>query len=159
MKYGNACCAMEYAKRNKIDEWIQLFLRNDGKNIAPADGLLLEKRYYLGPVRVDISEFGIEAGAPSYLTEENDIAWFLHIVDRMKEVYRDWDMPPMIVNYADGKFEISDGRHRNEALRQMNIKQAPVIFWTTSEEDHQYIIECYSPIKTSIVSQVISPDL
>lgn len=103
---------------------------------------LLEPRYYVGPIITDISAFGIEEGAPSYLkTEANDIAWFFHVVDRMKEVIGDWDMPPLIVQYEAGQYEICDGRHRNEALHQMNIKHAPVIFWTSVEEDHRFIIE------------------
>ncbi|GIN86800.1 hypothetical protein J6TS2_31860 [Heyndrickxia sporothermodurans] len=132
---------MEYAQRGAIEEWIQFFLRNDenNPNIVLADGLLREKRYYIGPIITDISEFGIEEGAPSYLTEANDIAWFFHVVDKMKKAYDEWDMPPLIVNYSNGKYEINDGRHRNEALRQMKIKHAPVIFWTSSEEDHRYI--------------------
>jgi hypothetical protein len=141
MIYGSTKCAMEYSQRGAIDEWIQLFLRNDGDNIALADGLLLEKRYYIGPIMTDISEFGIEEGAPSYLTEANDIAWFFHVVDNMKKTRGDWDIPPLIVNYFNGKYEINDGRHRNEALRQMKIKHAPVIFWTSSEEDHRHIME------------------
>jgi hypothetical protein len=141
MKYGSTKYAMEYAKRGAIDEWIQCFLRNDGKNIALADGLLREKRYYIGPIITDISEFGVEEGAPSYLTEANDITWFFHVVDKMKEAYIEWDMPPLIVNYSNGKYEINDGRHRNEALRQMKIKRAPVIFWTSSENDHRYIMD------------------
>ncbi|GGG12190.1 hypothetical protein GCM10010912_65770 [Paenibacillus albidus] len=141
MVYGSTKYALEYAQRGAIDEWIQLFLRNDGKNNAFADGLLLEKRYYIGPIMTDISEFGIEEGAPSYLTEAKDIAWFFHVVDNMKKAYGDWDVPPLIVNYSNRKYEINDGRHRNEALRQMKVKHAPVIFWTSSEEDHQYIME------------------
>ncbi|RXZ83762.1 hypothetical protein EBB07_05095 [Paenibacillaceae bacterium] len=139
MRYGSTKCALEYAQRGAIEEWIQLFLRNDGKNTALADGLLLEKRYYVGPIMTDISEFGIEEGAPSYLTEANDIAWFFHVVDNMKNAYSDWDFPPLIVNYCNGTYEINDGRHRNEALRQMHIKHAPVIFWTSAKEEHRYI--------------------
>ncbi|MBB3131368.1 hypothetical protein FHS19_006088 [Paenibacillus rhizosphaerae] len=60
MIYGSTQCAIEYAQRDAIDEWIQLFLRNDGDNVALADGLLEKKRYYIGPVVADISEFGIE---------------------------------------------------------------------------------------------------
>lgn len=141
MIYGSTKLALEYAERDAIDEWIQLFLRNDGDNLALADGLLLEQRYYVGPIITDITAFGIEEGAPSYLTDGNDIAWYFHVVDKMKEVFGDWDMPPLIVQYFEGEYEINDGRHRNEALRQMNIKHVPVIFWTSSEEDHRYIIE------------------
>ncbi|MNO19722.1 hypothetical protein D3C76_94590 [compost metagenome] len=76
-----------------------------------------------------------------YLTEAKEIAKFFHVVDNMKKAYGDWDVPPLIVNYSDGKNEINDGRHRNEALRQMKVTHAPVIFWTNFEEDHRYIME------------------
>lgn len=141
MIYGTTGCAMEYARQGAIDEWLQLFLRNDGRNVALADGLLREPRVYTGPVKVDITRLGIEEGAPSYLTTVAEIADFYAIVDKMTAGYSGWDMPPLIVNYADGHFEINDGRHRNVALHQMNITHAPVIFWTSSEEDHVYIAE------------------
>ncbi len=136
MIFGTMEKAMEYADQGKVEEWLQLFLRNDGKNILFADGLLLEPRYYVGPVKTDIRIFNIEEGAPSYLTQENDIEWFFTIVDRIKSIYNHWDMPPLIVNYANGIYEVNDGRHRYEALRQMNITKAYVIFWTSSEEDY-----------------------
>lgn len=141
MKYGSTTCALEYAGRGAIEEWVQLFLRNDGENLEFAEGLLLEKRYYSGPVLTDITLFGIEEGAPSYLKEADEIDWFFEVVERMKSIWADWDFPPLIVNYAFGRFEINDGRHRNIALHQMNITQAPVIFWVSSEEDHRYITE------------------
>lgn len=144
MTYGTTGCAIEYARRGAIEEWLQLFLRNDGGNVVFADGLLLEPRTYTGPVRMDITKFGIEDGAPSYLTRADEIAGFYDIVEQMKECYSGWDMPPLIVNYADGRFEINDGRHRNVALHQMNITYAPVICWTSSEEDQRYISEYLS---------------
>ncbi|MEK3757442.1 MULTISPECIES: hypothetical protein [unclassified Paenibacillus] len=144
MIYGTAGCAMEYARRGAIHEWLQFFLRNDGKNVVLADGLLLEPRVYTGPVAVDITRFGIEEGAPSYLTELDEKARFFSIVETMTAYYSKWDMPPLIVNYADGKFAINDGRHRNVALRRMNITHAPVVFWTSSEADQRYISEYLS---------------
>lgn len=141
MKYGSTSCALEYAGRGAIEEWIQLFLRNDGENLGLADGLLLEKRLYTGPVLTDITVFGIEQGAPSYLKEADEIDRFFQVVERMKSILPGWDFPPLIVNYDFGKFEINDGRHRNITLHQMKIKRAPVIFWTTSEEDHRYVTE------------------
>lgn len=127
---------MEYANQHKVEEWLQLFLRNDGKNCELADGLLLEERYYLGPVKTDITKFNVEEGAPSYLTQENDIKWFFSIVDKMKSIYNNWDMPPLIVNFTNGRYEVNDGRHRHEALRQMNVNNAYVIFWTSSKDDY-----------------------
>ncbi|WP_156123816.1 hypothetical protein [Paenibacillus sp. FSL R7-0273] len=141
MNYGSTACALEYAGRGAISEWVQLFLRNDGKNVVFADGLLLEPRYYAGPVQTDISLFGIEEGAPSYVKGADEIEYFFQVVEGMKRIWADWDFPPLIVNYCGGRFEINDGRHRNVALHQMGIKLAPDIFWTSSEEDRDYILE------------------
>lgn len=51
MIYGTLQVAMEYTNRGYIEEWLQLFLRGDGKNVAMADGLLLEPRQYWGQWR------------------------------------------------------------------------------------------------------------
>ena len=47
-KYGVLEIAADYCNKGKLEEWIQLFLRNDGHNIALAEGLLKEKRFYTG---------------------------------------------------------------------------------------------------------------
>ncbi|WP_405111334.1 hypothetical protein MHH28_02515 [Paenibacillus sp. FSL K6-1217] len=126
-------------------------MRNDGGNVVFADGLLLEPRTYTGPVRMDITKFGIEEGAPTYLTRADEIAGFYDIVEQMTECYSGWDMPSLIVNYADGKFEINDECHNNVALHQMNITYATVIFWTSSEADQRYVLECLSEERTENV--------
>lgn len=141
MIYGTASCAMEYARRGEIEKWVQLFLRNDGKNVALADGLLLEPRVYTGPVIMDIQKFGIEEGAPSYLTEADEITRFYSVVETMIRHYSGWDMPPIIVNVVDGRFVINDGRHRNVAMRRMNIPYAPVVFWTSTPLDQRYLLD------------------
>ena len=49
-KYGVLEIAADYCNKGKLEEWIQLFLRNDGHNIALAEGLLKEKRFYTGKI-------------------------------------------------------------------------------------------------------------
>ncbi len=137
MRYGTLEIARGYAKKDMQHEWLQLFLRNDGKNLAFADGLLLKKRYYIGPVKINLDMLQLKAGAPEYLTRENDITYFFEIVDRMKAAFEEaWDVPPLIVNYAKGKYEVNDGRHRYEMYQQLDIKEAEVLFWITDEEDY-----------------------
>ena len=41
MNYGTLTLARQYNDAGQIKEWLKLFLRNDGKNIALAEGLLL----------------------------------------------------------------------------------------------------------------------
>jgi hypothetical protein len=139
---GTLSCAMKYSSEGKIDEWLQKFLNGEGKNKALASGLLHEKRYYLGPVTMSMELFDIPEGAPYYLTRDNDKEWFFQVADAMaKSIKNGWDMPPLIVNYNNGKYEPTDGRHRYEALRKMGAQGVYAIIWTSSEEDYKELLK------------------
>jgi len=140
-KIGTLSCAMKYGKEGKIDAWLQKFLHSTGANLALASGLLHEKRYYLGPVKMSMQLFDIPPGAPDYLTSDNDIAWFFQVADRMVQSTKDgWDMPPLIVNYANGVYEITDGRHRYESFRKLKADEVPAVIWTSSEKDYMHLL-------------------
>ena len=136
-KYGILEISKEYLDKNQLEEWIQLFLRNDGHNVALADGLLKEERCYTGIVDFDLNLLGnIQAGAPEYLIQKNDIEYFFAIVNEMNEALGSWNPPPLIIEYrVDGSFYVCDGRHRLEMYRQKNVKTVPAIVWTTGEEN------------------------
>lgn len=141
MKYGTLTQAKWYHDKGKIEEWLQLFLRNDGKNIALADGLLLEKREYLGLVKLDMSYLkDVEQGAPEYLNRENDIAYFFWIVEKMRNNYKGWDVPPLIVEFRNNRFFVNDGRHRLEMYRQLGVEAVDVVLWTTGEENRKKLL-------------------
>ena len=86
MIYGTLSLAKQYDQEGNIDQWMQDFLRADGKNLALADGLLLEERHYFGLREIPISLLSdVKSGTPEYLHAENDIQYFFYVVDRMKE--------------------------------------------------------------------------
>lgn len=136
-KYGTLEISKEYLDKNQLEDWIQFFLRNDGHNVALADGLLKEERCYTGIVDFDLNLLeNIKAGAPEYLIRENDIEYFFAIVNEMNEALGSWNPPPLIIEYrVDGSFHVCDGRHRLEMYRQKNVKTVPAIVWTTGEEN------------------------
>ena len=136
-KYGTLEISKEYLDKNHLEDWIQLFLRNDGHNVALADGLLKEERCYTGIVDFDLNLLeNIKAGAPEYLIRENDIEYFFAIVNEMNEALGSWNPPPLIIEYrVDGSFHVCDGRHRLEMYRQKNVKTVPAIVWTTGKEN------------------------
>ena len=136
-KYGTLEISKEYLDKNQLEDWIQLFLRNDGHNVALADGLLKEERCYTGIVDFDLNLLeNIKAGAPEYLIRENDIEYFFAIVNEMNEALGSWNPPPLIIEYrVDGSFHVCDGRHRLEMYRQKNVKTLPAIVWTTGKEN------------------------
>ena len=141
MTYGSLTLAKQYDKEGKIDQWMQDFLRADGKNLALADGLLLEERHYFGLREIPIALLSdVKDGAPEYLHAENDIQYFFHVVDRMKESLAEgWDAPPLIVEYVYGKFQVDDGRHRLETYRQLGVECVWAAVWTTGEENRKTV--------------------
>ncbi len=141
MTYGSLTLAKQYNNEGKIDQWMQDFLRADGKNLALADGLLLEERHYFGLCEIPISLLSdVKSGAPEYLHAENDIQYFFYVVDRMKESLADgWDAPPLIVEYVYGKFQVDDGRHRLETYRQLGVERVWAAVWTTGEENKKTV--------------------
>ena len=141
MIYGTLTLAKQYDKDGKINEWMQDFLREDGKNLALADGLLLEERHYFGLCEIPIALFSdVKSGAPEYLHAENDIEYFFHVVEQMKESLADgWDAPPLIVEYVYGKFQVDDGRHRLETYRQLGVERVWAAVWTTGEENKKTV--------------------
>ncbi len=142
MIYGTLTKAKEYAETGKIDEWLQLFLRADGKNIVLADGLLLEKRYYIGVKEIPIQLLSeVKSGTPEYLHDADSIEYFFYIVDKMKEDFENWDVPPLIVEYVDGRFRVNDGRHRLEMYRQLKAEYVPAVLWATGEENYKQLLE------------------
>ena len=54
------------------------------------------------------------------------------------------DLPPLIVNYYQGEFELNDGNHRHEAYSRLGIDEYYVIVWITEKEDYANFIEKYS---------------
>ena len=141
MIYGTLSLAKQYDNEGRIDAWMQDFLRADGKNLALADGLLLEERHYFGLREIPISLLAdVKSGAPEYLHAENDIQYFFDVVDRMKESLAEgWDAPPLIVEYVYGKFQVNDGRHRLELYRQMGAERVWAAVWTTGEKNRKTV--------------------
>lgn len=147
-KYGTLTIAKEYQEKNKIEEWLQLFLRNDGDNRALADGLLLEPRYYIGLRYIPIELLShIREGAPEYLEDPDDIEYFFYVVDKMKESYGKWDTPPLIIEYREGTLWVNDGRHRLIMYRDLEIGLIPAVLWTTGEVDRNHLEKLLAQVK------------
>ena len=53
-------------------------------------------------------------------------------------------MPPLIVHYVDGGFELNDGNHRYEAYSRLGIEEYYVIVWITEKYEYDDFIKKYS---------------
>lgn len=137
--------AREYAACGCIEEWIHCFLRAEGNNIPFSDGLKLEKRRYIGPVSLPLRLLQRCCGPEEGLKYIVDEAAFEQRVESIRQrLQNGWDMPPLIVNFADGALELTDGNHRYEAAVRTGMEQCDVIIWTTGTTDHRQFVELYN---------------
>ncbi|WBW95567.1 ParB N-terminal domain-containing protein [Oceanirhabdus sp. W0125-5] len=129
--------AIEFYKKGDIEEWVHLFLNSVGNNKPFSEGLKLQKRYWIGPILIDIDKLtrccGPEPEMQYYNSPES---WDKHI-EKFQDLIRDgWDMPPLIAENKEGKLIVNDGNHRIEALKRENIKKCWAIIWDSDSEEN-----------------------
>lgn len=137
--------AIGYARNGKLEEWIHTYLQTDGHNKEFSDGLKLFDRYFLGPVKMPLSLFKRCCGP------ETDMKWVIpaepfekKVSELQKVIYENADMPPLIVHYVDGEFELNDGNHRLEAYARLGVEEYYVIVWITEKEEYTEFMEKYA---------------
>ena len=136
--FGTFSCAKKYVQQNRLEEWVQLFLRGDGKNIKLANGLKDNNFKYVNLVTIHLNDLDVTEEVPEYITDHNDKEWFNYEINEMiQKIMKGWDMPPLIVHFHKAIFHPLDGRHRNVALRKLGITQAPAVIVVNTEEDYQ----------------------
>ena len=137
LKYSaTLASAMEYGKAEKMDAWVHLYLNEEGRNIPFSDGLKLFDRYFVSPAEFPISLFHRCAGPEEDMKYRIDKGWWEYKISELtKAVQAGTEMPPMIVHYVDGEFELNDGNHRHKVYEDLGIETAWVILWITEEEE------------------------
>ena len=145
LKYSATLSAAKaYAEAGKLDAWIHLYLNEEGRNIPFSDGLKLFDRYYFSPALFPVRLFRRCAGPEPEMKYRIDPDWWEHKVKELeKAVQADPDMPPLIVHYVDGEFELNDGNHRHKAYENLGIEKAWVIIWITEESERDDFMEKY----------------
>ena len=152
LKYSAALSsAKAYAEAGKLDAWIHLYLNEEGRNIPFSDGLKLFDRYYFSPALFPVSLFKRCTGPEPEMKYRVDKDWWEQRIGELEKSIRSGaDMPPMIVHYVDGGFELNDGNHRHQAYENLGIEKAWVIIWITEEAERddfmnkygEYVKEC-----------------
>jgi len=137
--------AREFSKSGKIEEWIHLFLQDEGNNIPFSDGLKLEKRFYIGPIKMPLNLFSRCCGPEENMKYKLSFEGFQDRVSRiLQRLESGWDMPPLIISFVNNGFELNDGNHRFEALSHFGVSEFDIIIWITKQEDYERFLEVYS---------------
>ena len=128
--------AIEYGKQDKMDAWVHLFLNEEGRNIPFSDGLKLCDRYFFSPAKFPISFFKRCSGPEENMKYRIDKDWWEHKISELTKVIQSGtEMPPIIVHYVDGEFELNDGNHRLQVYQDLGTTEAWVIVWITEEQE------------------------
>lgn len=136
--------AKAYAAAGKLDAWIHLYLNEDGRNIPFSDGLKLFDRYYIGPALFPVSLFHRCAGPEEDMKYRIDPDWWAQKVSGLENAIRtDLDMPPIIVHYNEGAFELNDGNHRHRAMENLGVENTWAVVWITDQAEMDDFTEKY----------------
>ena len=144
--YPHAASAEQYSQAGLLEEWIHTYLLFERRNREFSEGLHRQPRQYTGPLAMSLSLFNRSSGPEEHMKwrvhpvvwEEKVEAWRRCI--RQREL-----LPPLIVNYGEGGFELNCGSPLYAALIQERVPYFPVIIWCSSETDCEEFIKKYLP--------------
>ena len=158
---GTLTSAREWARNNKLEEWVHAYLLSDGRNKPFSDGLKMVDRIFLGPAVMPLDTFSrctgpVEEGLKYRIPPE---MWEKRVQQLMEAVKQEKDLAPLIVHYLipegemEGTFELNDGNHRWEACKRLGIREASVIVWITDREEYDQFMERYGAYITGCVQK------
>lgn len=137
--------ALQYGYEGRIEEWVHSFLIGAGHNPFLSYVMKMKKRYFSEPLIFPLDTFKRNCGPEENMKYKVKQPGFEFMVGTMMASFiNGWDMPPLIIEYRNGSFDLSDGNHRYEALTRLGVTHYYVIFWTSSEEDYEELIELIS---------------
>jgi len=130
--------ALNLSKQGKIEEWVHSFLlaEGDGQNIGLSEGLKKQKRYWAGPVEIELSLMPPIVGHGSDKEYKESLeSWNRRISNMKKDMANGWMPAPLLAEYRGGNLSLRDGNHRHGALVELGFKKYHTVIWFNSEED------------------------
>lgn len=135
----DTCSAQRYAGEGKVEEWVHKYLMaGTWTNPGLSRGLKLQKRWWNGPVEVNLADLSRAVGPEpetEYRVENAD--WVDRISKMAKSMSSPLSIPPLIVEYRKGELSIRDGNTRHGAMGLLGWIKCWVIIWYDTESDYQ----------------------
>ena len=142
---GTFASAKEFADAGRLEEWVHLYLHAEGDNAPFSDGLKKVPRSFFGLTKMPLGLFERICGPEEGMRWPVDAGGFERIVGELMDAIRAGkDVPPLIIKYENGRFELNDGNHRHEACRRLGVETFPVIIWITETADRDDFLRRYS---------------
>ena len=136
----DCCSAQKWAGEGKIEQWVHKYLLSGtgGKsNPEFSEGLKREKRWWNGPIEVNLDDLspavGTDAGLEFVVDKDQWARWTSRLA---KSFSNPAAIPPLIVEYRAGELSIRDGNTRYGAMKSLGWSTCWVIVWYNSESDY-----------------------
>lgn len=126
--------ALAQRDQGTFEQWVDDYLRGPGNNVALADGLLRERRWWYGPEEVLLSDLTYKCGPGLEFHEETD-AWNDRIQTLARKIQDGLKVPPLIAEFKDWQLLLADGNHRCGALQLTGTTKYWTAVWFNSESD------------------------
>ncbi len=102
-----------------------------------------EERFYFGPLAMPLQLFERSSGPEVEMKWQVKAEVFEVRVEMWREKIRENQfLPPIIIGYTDGNFEINCNSPLFEALLREQATYFPVIIWSTKESDYKDFGSC-----------------
>jgi hypothetical protein len=129
--------AINAGKNDDIEQWVHTYLCSQGNNKPFSDGLYKAERFWRGPLLVPMSLLERTCGPEPHLPYRVSLEhWQLRISEYAGTFHTLSDFPPLIVNWHQNKWLISDGNHRYGAFSQLGLKTCWIIIWYANLTDY-----------------------
>lgn len=126
--------------QEEIAEWVDAFLRGEGKNIPLADVLKQQKRWWIEVPQFPVHKLVRCAGPEDNMEYKESIdEWNTRVDPLVEHVKSGGYIAPLITyygaHYGDEMFSVRDGNHRLGACEKLGIQNHDTFIWCDSEED------------------------
>jgi hypothetical protein len=134
----NLSTAVAFSRAGRIEEWIHAYLNaGDWVNPALSSGLKLQRRWWTGPIEMELSQLARCAGPEAGIEYPVDALHWAQLTEKMAQSMIDpRAIPPLIAEYRGGELSVRDGNTRHAAMTRKGWSTAWVIIWYNTEEDY-----------------------
>ena len=133
--------AQKWANKGKVEDWVHKFLlsgRGGPTDPEFSEGLKREKRWWNGPVELNLSDlspaFGPEQGM-EYVVDQDQ--WYTLTSKLANSFSNPASLPPVIAEYRAGALSIRDGNTRYGAMKLLGWTTCWVVIWYNAESDYR----------------------
>jgi hypothetical protein len=124
-----------------IEAWLDAFLLSEiHRNKGLYDGLKKQKRYWIGPVEIDLERIKRTCGPEEEMKYKEEQQVWDTVIERMKNDLREgWKPAPLVATFKGGIMSVADGNHRMGALISSGYKKYWTIIWADNEAEYNQL--------------------